>query len=196
MMKFAIPAAVVAFLVAASPSPAEAAQCKCHKRAAHKAHATSKPKKVVKVRKVTTKKYVTREVHYAPPQIVERVKTVYVDRPVERTVYVDRPVERIKTVYVDRPVDRPVYVDRPVPVDRTVYVDRPVDRPVYVDRPVPVDRPVAVPVDRAVYVDRPVPVDRPVYVERRVAVPVPVYRNRVVVRQPVYVQNVRYRRHW
>ena len=47
-----------------------------------------------------------------------------------------------RVVYIDRPVDRPVYIERRVPVDRPVYVEKripvPVDRPVHVDRPVPV----------------------------------------------------------
>ena len=73
-----------------------------------------------------------------------------------------------RVVYIDRPVDRPVYIERRVPVDRPVYVEKripvPVDRPVHVDRPVPVDRPVYV--EKRISV--PVPVDRPVYVNRPV----------------------------
>ncbi len=71
-------------------------------------------------------------------------KVVYVDRVIEKPVYIDRPVDRVveKKVYVDRPVDRPVerivekIVHVPVEriVERPVYVDRVVERPVYVER--------------------------------------------------------------
>ncbi len=99
-------------------------------------------------------------------------KVVYVDRVVEKPVYIDRPVERIverrvevpvvKVVekIVEKPVDR--FVDRPVDriVEKKVYVDRPVDRVVEKIVKVPVERIV----EKPVYVDR--VVERPVYVER------------------------------
>ncbi|MGB9643185.1 MAG: OmpA family protein [Candidatus Ratteibacteria bacterium] len=61
-------------------------------------------------------------------------KTVYVDKiiekPVEKIVYVEKPVEKI----IEKPVEKIVYVDRPVekivekPVEKIVYVEKPVEK--------------------------------------------------------------------
>ncbi len=119
MLKLAIPA-LTAFLVVSVPAPAFAAHCKCTTH--HVAHAhTSAPKtakwvapKPIGVKRVTTTTTVERTVHYSPPQVVERVRTV------EVPVYIDRPVYVDRHVYVERRVAVPVY--QPVAVyPRPVY---------------------------------------------------------------------------
>ncbi|WP_419318569.1 IMCp domain-containing protein [Caulobacter sp. ErkDOM-E] len=92
-------------------------------------------------------------------------------KPVTRVVYVDRVVE--KPVYIDRPVDRVVekIVERRVEVPVVKVVEKIVEKPVYVDRPVDrvVEKIVKVPVERIV--------EKPVYIDRVVERPVQVARD-------------------
>ena len=105
-----------------------------------------------------------------PVHVVEK----FVDRPVEKIVYVDRPVE------TEVPVEKLVYVDRPYQVEKIVTVDRPVEVEKVVTKEVPVEvekiviqeRVVEVPVPRITMTERvvEVPVDR--IVTKEVEVPV------------------------
>jgi hypothetical protein len=72
---------------------------------------------------------------------IQSVKIVEVERvveiPVEKIVYVDRPivVEKIREVEVEKIIERevPVYVDKVVTKEEIVYVDRVVEKPVFVE---------------------------------------------------------------
>ena len=107
-----------------------------------------------------------------PVHVVEKV----VDRPVEKIVYVDRPVETKvpveKLVYVDRPyevqVEKIVTVDRPVEVEKVVTKEVPVE----VEKIVIQERVVEVPVPKVTMTEHvvEVPVDR--IVTKEVEVPV------------------------
>ena len=107
-----------------------------------------------------------------PVHVVEKV----VDRPVEKIVYVDRPVETKvpveKLVYVDRPyevqVEKIVTVDRPVEIEKVVTKEVPVE----VEKIVIQERVVEVPVPKVTMTEHvvEVPVDR--IVTKEVEVPV------------------------
>lgn len=88
-------------------------------------------------------------------------KVVYVDRVVEKPVYIDRPVDRVVEKIVERRVEVPVVRVVEKIVEKPVYVDRPVDRVV--------EKIVKVPVERIV--------EKPVYIDRVVERPVPVARD-------------------
>jgi len=89
---------------------------------------------------------------------VPQVQEVVVEKVVDRPVYVDKIVDRI----VDRPVDR--IVEKAVSVPQTVYVDKYIDRPQIIERVIEHEKVVHVPQVQQIFVEK--NVETPVYVDR------------------------------
>ena len=88
-----------------------------------------------------------------PKEVIKEVPvTEYVERVIEKEKIVEVPVEKI--VYVDKPVPYEKVVEKEVVkyVDKPVYVEKPVDRIVEREKKIYVERVVEVPVDKVIEV--------------------------------------------